>query len=217
MGTLPNVGSDLLRIHKVITRAINVSIQYSQDTNLAKNYRRGLTTYVLSLTILLHAHHSGEDELSFPFWKMRLPSGSFDELTAQHHQMIPYIDQAKRWTETGLVAWQVSALAELHRALSDLRDIWQVHIALEEETIGPEKAQQYLSPSDNEQLARQLAEHGQAHSQPNELVMPFIVYNLSGSDREEFLRLLPPIVSGQLIPIAWKAAWEPMTPFLLVE
>jgi hypothetical protein len=66
-------------------------------------------------------------------------------------------------------------------------------------------------------LSKQLSEHSQAHSQPDELVMPFIVYNLLKQERAEFVRLLPRVVVQQLIPHAWKIVWEPMTPFLLVE
>ena len=29
--------------------------------------------------------------------------------------------------------------------------------------------------------------------------------------------LLPPVMMQQLVPHAWKAAWAPMTPFLLLE
>jgi hypothetical protein len=87
---------------------------------------------------------------------------------------------------------------------------------LEEATVGPENSQKYLTPIENEQLSKQLAEHGQVHSQPNELVMPFVVYNLAVDDRTEFIKLLPPVLAQQLIPIAWKNVWEPMTPFLLV-
>jgi hypothetical protein len=90
----------------------------------------------------------------------------------------------------------------------------EVHISLGEEIVGPEKSLQFLSPAENEQLGRQLSEHGQAHSQPGELVMPFIVYNLSPTDRDVFVQLLPPVVVNQLIPFAWKATWEPMIPFL---
>lgn len=216
MDTLPNVGRDLIRIHKVISRALNVSLQHSQGTDLPENYRQGFNNYVRSLAILLHSHHSSEDEIAFPFWKTHHPSGPFDKLIEQHHQMSLFVEQVKQWVESGPNAFQVNTLAELHRTLSGLHDLWEVHIALEEDTIGPEKSGQYLSPSENEQLGRQMTEHGQALSQPGELVMPFIVYNLSGSDREEFLGLLPPVLSGQLIPFTWKATWESMTPFLLV-
>lgn len=215
MDTLANVGNDLVRIHKVITRALNISLENSQDTTMPENNRPGFVSYVRSLTILLHAHHSGEDELSFPFWKNRLPSGPFDELSRQHRQMIPYLEQIDRWMVDGSGAWGEEEIAELHHVLSDLRHLWETHIALEEATIGPEEAQQHLSQSENEQLSRALSEHGQAHSQPGALVMPFIVYNLSAVDREEFCKLLPPVVIDQLIPVAWKAIWEPMIPFLL--
>ena len=186
----PNVGSDLVRIHKVITRA---------------------------LAILLHAHHAGEDEIAFPFWRARFPSGAFDTLVEQHRRMIPFIDQVQGWAGQGAEAWQADAVNGLHRSLADLQSSWRAHIAREEATVGPENAVRYLSPEENTLLGRQLAEHGQAHSQPGELVMPFIVYNLAGVDREAFLGLLPPVLANQLIPFAWKPVWEPMKPFLLVD
>jgi hypothetical protein len=214
MDTQPNVGTDLVRIHKVITRALNVSLQHVQESNIAEKHRSGFSSYVRALAILLHAHHLGEDELAFPFWKIRFPSGPYDELTQQHRQMVIHLERIERWVQAGDEAWQTNALGELQDACSDLRSIWEVHIALEEDALGPENSRKYLSSSENESLGKQLSEHGQAHSQPGELVMPFIVYNLSGPEREEFVKLLPPVVSGQLIPVAWKAAWEPMLPFL---
>ncbi len=169
---------------------------------------------VQALTIFLHAHHSGENELAFPFWKAHISAGPFDELSRQHRQMIVHLERIEQWIKVENIAWEMKALIGLHQALSDLYNIWVTHIALEEDTIGPEKSRQYLTQSENDLLGRQLSEHGQAHSQPGELVMPFIVYNLSGTDRIEFLKLLPPVVSNQFIPVAWKARWEPMIPFL---
>ena len=214
---LPNVGNDLLRIHKVITRALAVSGQNSGGTPPAEEHQPGFVSYVRALTILLHSHHAGEDEVAFPFWRTHLPSGPFDELSDQHRQMIAYLDQIDRWLGAGPAAWQPDAVSGLHHTLIGLQTLWHTHIALEEATIGPENARQYLTPAENEQLGKQLAEHGQAHSQPGELVMPFVVYNLSAEDRAEFVKLMPPVITQQLIPFAWKAAWAPMTPFLLVE
>ena len=214
---LPNVGNDLLRIHKVITRALNVSIQNVQDANLAEGYQQGLMTYVRALTIVLHSHHASEDELAFPFWRTRLPAGPFDGLSEQHRQIVVYLEQIERWLGTGPAAWQADALRELIHTLTDLQTLWQTHITLEEMTIGPENSRHYLTPAENEQLSKQLTEHSQANAKPSELVMPFVVYNLSGADRAEFVKPLPPVVLQQLIPFAWKAAWAPMTPFLLTE
>jgi len=213
----PNVGNDLLRIHRVITRALDVSRYNSQGTNLAEEHQQGFAMYVRVLSILLHGHHAGEDELAFPFWRTRLPAGPFDQLSEQHRQVVAYLEPVERWLGMGAAAWQADALNELHHALTDLQTLWQTHITLEEATIGPENARQYLTPAENEQLGRQLAEHGQAHAQPSEQVMPFVVYNLSGADRAEFITLLPPVMTQQLIPLAWKAAWAPMTPFLVAE
>jgi hypothetical protein len=214
---LPNAGNDLLRIHKVITRALNVALQNSQDPILAESHREGFVTYVRALTILIHAHHAGEDELAFPFWSIRLPAGPFDKLGEQHLQMVTHLGQIERWLEAGSTAWQSDALGELNHTLTELLTLWQSHIGVEETTIGPENARQYLTPAENEQLGRQLAEHGQTHAQPSELVIPFVIFNLSGAERAEFVQLLPPVIPQQLVPFAWKVAWSPMTPFLLVE
>jgi hemerythrin-like domain-containing protein len=217
MPTEANVGSDLVRIHKVITRALDVSIQNSQANILAYEHQDGFAAYVRALTVLLHAHHSGEDELAFPFWRTRLPGGPFDELGEQHRQMIPLLSQIERWQESGQAAWQPTGLSEVRQTLDALQALWQTHIALEETTVGPENSLKYLTPAENEQLAIQLSQHGQAHSQPGELLMPFIVYNLSGADRDEFIKLLPPVMIQQLIPFTWKTIWSPMVPFLLGE
>ena len=215
MDNQPNVGNDLVRIHKVVTRALEVALENSQPAQLPEVQRPGFSAYVRALTVLLHAHHLGEDELAFPFWKVRLPTGPFDELSQQHQQMVTYLERIEHWM-AGPDAWQDNAVKALHAAMSELQELWGTHISLEEDTVGPEKSAEILSPSENAQLGQQLSEHGQAHAQPGELVMPFVVYNLNPADRAEFIKLLPPVVANQLIPFAWKPVWEPMSPFLLL-
>jgi len=214
MDTITNVGSDLVRIHKVITRALRVAKQNSRGTMVDEN-RKGFAAYVRAMTILLHAHHRGEDELAFPFWKSHLPDGPFDELIRQHGEMVGFLERIEKWLKAGAEAWQTDAVVALNDLLADLSVLWVMHIFLEEATVGPENSQRYLTPAENGQLAKQLSEHGQAHSQPSELVMPFVVYNLEAEDRREFVELLPPVMTQQLIPVAWKPVWEPMRPFLL--
>lgn len=212
---VPNAGNDLIRIHKVITRALDVSLQNSKPVKLAGNLRQGFLTYVKVLTIMLHAHHEGEDEISFPFWRTRFRSGPFDKLVEQHRQMITYLEQIEGWLKKSANEWQDENLLPLYNILGELRAHWQRHIALEEETMGPDNSLKYLSTEENIELVKHLAEHGQAHSKPPEIVMPFVVYNLDEADRNEFIKLLPPVMIQQLIPVAWKFAWEPMIPFLL--
>jgi hypothetical protein len=90
--TLPNAGNDLIRIHKVITRALNVSLQNCKESKLNEEFHQGFMKYVKALTILLHSHHLGEDEITFPYWRTRLNDGPFDLLIDQHQQMIAYLE-----------------------------------------------------------------------------------------------------------------------------
>jgi len=114
MDTIPNVGSDLVRIHKVITRSLGVAKQNSQGTHLDENNRQGYASYVRALTILLHAHHNGEDELAFPFWKSRLPGGPFEELGRQHGEMLGFLERIQQWLNAGAEAWQTGAMDGLY-------------------------------------------------------------------------------------------------------
>jgi hemerythrin-like domain-containing protein len=214
MENSPNAGRDLVRIHKVITRALDVSLASLPESSLTDDQRKGLILYLKAMTILLHAHHSGEDEIAFPFWESRMPAGPFDELSRQHQEMLVSLEQIEHWFDAGVEAWQQEIINKTIQTINTLRNHWNTHINLEEATVGPENSRQYLTSEENDHLAKQLSAHGQAHSQPGELVMPFIVYNLSGVDRTEFVKLLPPVVIQELIPNAWKAAWAPMKPFL---
>jgi hypothetical protein len=214
---IPNIGYDLLRIHKVISRALDVALRSIQDNKQSERYPKGFMMYLRSLTIVLHGHHEGEDELSFPFWRTRLPEGPFDKLSEQHRQMLFPIEKVERWIEAVIGSPTAGLIAEVRQPLADLLTLWLAHIELEEATIGPENTAKYLTQDENALLGKQLAEHGQAHAKPPEIAIPFVVYNLAGVDRVEYLKLLPPMLSQKLIPNVWKAAWAPMIPFLLNE
>ena len=47
-------------------------------------------------------------------------------------------------------------------------------------------------------------------------LVPFMIYNLSGTNRELFLRGIPWIVTAVLLPWIWKKKWQPMSPFLIL-
>ena len=60
-----------------------------------------------------------------------------------------------------------------------------------------------------------LSKHGQDMSEPANLILPFLIYNLEGSDRETFTDDMPWILKNFVVPIIWKSKWEKMKPFLL--
>jgi hypothetical protein len=91
-------------------------------------------------------------------------------LRSQHRQMTAHVERIERWTGAGPEAWGPDSLSKLQQTLADLQTFWRTHIALEEATIGPANSGTYLTPSENEQLGRELLEHAQAHTQPSELV-----------------------------------------------
>lgn len=67
----PNVGADLARIHAMITRALDVSIEHSLSF-VRHGYPNASTheefvSYVQSLASVLHSHHLTEDEAVFPY------------------------------------------------------------------------------------------------------------------------------------------------------
>ncbi len=210
----PNVGEDILRIHRVLTRSLTVSIQFLQQAEQPDNLHHGFMLYLRALSALLHAHHLGEDEIGFPFWRTKSPFAPLNNLIRDHLRMMPLLEKIEIWlnSESG---WEAPHLRRLQGILEELNAIWLWHIQLEESVMGPEKADALLTPAENQQLARQLATHGQEHAQPDALVLPFILYNLPVEDRAMMAQIFPPLVTRQLVPVEWKPVWEPMKPFLL--
>ncbi|HSJ59402.1 MAG TPA: hypothetical protein VLC95_19610 [Anaerolineae bacterium] len=45
--------------------------------------------------------------------------------------------------------------------------------------------------------------------------VPFLLYSVEGDDRAFYRGVMPPELTQQLVPIAWKDEWAPMMPFLL--
>lgn len=209
-----NVGEDILRIHRVLTRSLTVSIQFLQQAEQPDNLHHGFMLYLRALSSLLHAHHLGEDEIGFPFWRTKSPFAPLNNLIRDHLRMMPLLEKIEIWlnSESG---WEAPHLRRLQGILEELNAIWLWHIQLEESVMGPEKADALLTPAENQQLARQLATHGQEHAQPDALVLPFILYNLPVEDRAVMAQIFPPLVTRQLVPVEWKPVWEPMKPFLL--
>ncbi|HNZ00582.1 MAG TPA: hemerythrin domain-containing protein [Anaerolineaceae bacterium] len=209
-----NVGEDILRIHRVLTRSLTVSIQFLQQAEQPDNLHHGFMLYLRALSALLHAHHLGEDEIGFPFWRTKSPFAPLNNLIRDHLRMMPLLEKIEIWlnSESG---WEAPHLRRLQGILEELNAIWLWHIQLEESVMGPEKAAALLTPAENQQLARQLAAHGQEHAQPGALVLPFILYNLPVEDRAVMAQIFPPLVTRQLVPVEWKPVWEPMKPFLL--
>jgi hypothetical protein len=60
-----------------------------------------------------------------------------------------------------------------------------------------------------------MGQHRPEGAPPDPVALPFILHNLSAEDRAIMAQFMPPIVSQELVPKAWKENWAPMKPFLL--
>ncbi len=215
----PNLGTNLIRVHRAVTRALDVAIedgrQFAASGWPDEGLREGYTNYVRSLISFLRGHHLGEDDLLFPYFRPLLPDVPYDRLGHEHEELEALLGRLEGILEAETPPGSTQALAELLGGLQAARELWQPHIHVEEERFSAEILARLLPVEEHVRLGRASAEHSQAHSGPDYLVVPFFLYNLGVEDRAALAQSMPPIVTEQLVPHVWKEKWASMTPFLL--
>ena len=208
----PNIGLDLQRIHRVITRGLAVSQENCQafaESGFPDDVtREGFWKYCQALEANARGHHMTEDNLFFPYLRERMPDTDFDELMAEHQEMHGILVEMQ-------AAREASSLADMHRALSKMADLWHPHIEKEETRFSPDIAAEVMTVPEHIEMAQKAATHSQEHARPASLAVPFLLYNLETEDRAHFLAVMPPEVTQQLVPVVWKDEWAPMKSFLL--
>jgi hemerythrin-like domain-containing protein len=214
------LAGDLVRIHSVITRSLNVVIERSKAFAEAgypdAATQKGFITYARCLLTMLHAHHSTENQLMFPYFRKKLPDAPYDQLLAQHREMEPIMK------EVDAVISRVdgtmeprSALGVLAVVLGRMRDIWQPHIQVEEEHFSADRIGSVLDMNERIRLGKELSEHARKQQSDPALMVPFILFNMKPGDRAVMSQLMPWVLTRVLVPIVWKRKWKQMQPFLL--
>ncbi len=215
-----NLARDLVIIHRIATRSIHVSLENSKLFTPSgfpdASTREGYYNYVGSLATLLTSHHTGEDAISFPEVRARIPAAPVEHLCEEHEQMQAILDRVVDLLGTADEKDDQETLAGLRAELEQLSDLWSRHIPVEEEVFTVQKIRAVFKEYEESELVRKLNDHGMKTSQPDYLLVPFMLYNLSDEDRERFSRFLPPVLTQQLIPIVWKDKWASMEQFLLI-
>lgn len=209
---MPNIGRDLQRIHRVITRGLAVlqenSPVFAESGFPDDSTREGFWKFCQGLEANTHGHHLTEDDIFFPFVRTRLPNTDFESLRVEHELLLEILGEMKAAREAGSVAELVPALAKMAAA-------WYPHIAKEETWFSPEIMGQVMTIPEHIDMAQKASAHSSQHAQPAPLSVPFLLYNLEGEDRAHFFRVMPPELTQQLVPIVWKDEWAAMKPFLL--
>lgn len=213
-GMSPVAGS-LLRIHKIISRALDISIQkcdeYLGKQGIPPEEAAGFPLYVTTLKWITHSHHLTEDDIAFPYFRDKLEA-PYTRLEEDHQVMariLVDLDKCLSMISSG-------GVGRLREVLGEFDRVWGPHIRIEEDHFTADRLKAVAGMREQENLLTQITEHGSKNSGPVPLALPFLFYNLEGTDREAFMMAFPWIVKQVFVPIIWRGYWKPMTPFLLV-
>jgi hemerythrin-like domain-containing protein len=186
----PNIARDLIRIHSIITRSLEVAIENSEpvaERGLSDgSTREGYLNFLRAFVSVLNAHHLLEDELAFPYLRDKFLGAPYDLLMPQHRVMVPILDEIKGTIEAAAKAHPSERSYTFYDGLTRIADIWRPHIRIEEGHFTVEKAAELISQEEHARLGRMFTEHSQSHSGPDYLVMPFLLYNLTREERAVF-------------------------------
>jgi hemerythrin-like domain-containing protein len=215
----PNVIVGMLSIHAVITRALEVAVDkcdaFSREDPSDASLREGFVSYLQCLISLLNVHHQTEDLLAFPRFQKAVEA-PYDLLEEQHRLLHPLLEEAKAEVERAAAGPNTAERwGKLKTVLNGVLELWRPHIAIEEEHFTVDRFAVLMPPEEHIRLSAMFMEHTQQHTGPDYLMVPFLLHNLPKEKRSFFAGEMPPIVTQQLLPGAWKEKWAPMQPFLL--
>ncbi len=209
----PVVGG-LLRIHKIISRGLSISIrkcdEYLVKQGIPPGEATGFSMYVSTLKWVTHSHHLSEDDIAFPYFKDYIEA-PYNLLKDDHHAMARILDALDQC----LLEVSSIGVGKLREVLDEFDKLWEPHIKIEEENFTSEKLQVVIGMKEQVNLVEKLGEHSIKNSGPGPLALPFLFYNLEGRDREDFMKPIPWIAKKVLVPIIWRSQWKPMSPFFL--
>jgi hypothetical protein len=216
---LPDLAQDLIRIHRAITRGLTVSVEkgteFMREGFPDPGIRQGFTDYAQSLAVVLDAHHLGEDEIAFPYFRERLPSAPYERLSANHQEIEILLNSITMAITDIAGDGNQADLTLLVDGLRKVNAVWIPHILVEEKYFAKDALAAVMSPEEQGRISGTMAKHAQEHSTPAYLALPFVLFNLKTDDRASMAATLPDMVWQELIPKTWKDQWAPMLPFLL--
>jgi hemerythrin-like domain-containing protein len=216
----PNIGVLMVHIHNAVTRGLDVAIERSaafiKDGYPDAKTQDSFITYARTLGLLINAHHLTEDNVVFPYLRLKLPKAPFKKLSADHKKMDGLLKDIQ--IACNMMAVQPQGgepLKNLNIAVTGISEIWHPHIAIELFNIYEAKRTEDVMSTDEQiKLMTDAAMYSMKEGDPGYMV-PFILYNLQGDDRAYMEHTLPAPFLKELIPVVWKNKWEPMKPFIL--
>ena len=215
-GRAKHLSKGLDLIHRVLSRPLDIGISHIDSCIISKKVdmekHEGFKDYISSLTTVFNAHHHGEDEILFPTFEKKINNADFSILKKQHKELHPLVVQIT--AKINVDNPSLNQYQEIRNLLKETKDLWIKHRDEEEQLVELEM-EPVISLAEQIELNNKLSKHGQSMSEPANLVLPFLIYNLEGAERDEFTNDMPWILKKLILPIVWKSKWEKMRPFLL--
>jgi len=215
----PDLAQDLIRIHKVITRALNVGkvkgIEFLQSGFPSPQFLLGFTSYIHCLSSVLGSHHQGEDLIAFPAFRKVLPSAPYAQLLSDHHaieMLLVLIPPAVADLSGDAPGNGLRIIVDTIRKISE---IWEPHIQLEEYFFSKDAITGVIDLEEQRHIGEAAGKYSQEYSVPPYWVIPFILFNLDLEDRATMASNFPPMIMDELVPKVLKDQWAPMKSFLL--
>ncbi|OGN97410.1 MAG: hypothetical protein A2Z71_10890, partial [Chloroflexi bacterium RBG_13_50_21] len=203
--TTPDLAQDLIRIHKVITRALYTSLikgrEYFQSGFPQPDLLHGYSNYIHCLSEVLGSHHRGEDLIAFPAFMKVMPSAPYAQLSADHHaveMLMISIPQALKDLSGETPNMGLQPIVD---TLEKLSAIWEPHILLEEHFFSREAIKAAIDLDEQRRIGEAASTYSQEHSGPPYWVVPFILYNLEPDERAIMAANFPPAILNELVPI----------------
>ena len=211
------MATDLQRIHAVITRGIEVStMNFREFLDKKENAPAGFLDFVQAFSVVLKAHHETEDELVFPYFREKLSDVPFDSLSSDHEKIEGEIGKiTAALSELRKGTDNLVRLETLSAPLNRIKEIWHPHIGIEESRMSPEILEKLLPVEEHIILSARFSKHGMARSNPPQLVLPFILYNLEPGPRHAMAANMPKMLTKFILPLLWRNKWIRMKPYFL--
>ena len=215
----PNLAQDLIRIHKVITRAVNVGLSSAKQLQKSgydsPQTLTGYISYIHCLVTVLDSHHTSEDLIAFPAFRKVLPFAPYSRLTSDHQKIVGFLEKIQPALTNITSSYTDAGLSEIIDLLQKTSQIWFPHIQVEEVNFSSEAVNAVMNYEEQNRISEAASKLSQEHSDPPYWVVPFVLFNLEIEDRAIMSAQLPPAIVNELVPKVWKDQWAPMKPYLL--
>jgi len=201
------LAQDLVHIHRVITRALNIDIvngiEYLQTGFPSPNAMLGYTKFNRCLLSIIHSHLQAEELVAFPALRKVLPLAPYAQLTAEHRRidsllsLVPdlILDISGHAPQYGL-----RILIIILRKLSKA---WVPHIELEEQYFSHETITEIIDGEVKQDINEMIDRFKLEYSRPPYWVIPFLLFNIDQADRTSLTGDFSSLIYEELNPYRW--------------